>query len=453
MAPFRSSRSTRNNDPATMNRGRGGVIDHDPTEGLPVRNWYLSNINIKQDEPVAVEDDQQPSANTINPDYPWPELRLPSFYAELPPLSQQIVRVARSGRPVKPSVYDKKTGTYISHAEYATRNALKSKHLENVDSPAAEDDDEMDEVLDVKGEMEKQERAFALRKWAQVPPAVADKRAEPKYLADRRPGMRSLYGFQAAILNPALNANATGAATAGLDLGDGSGLGNATGVLAAGTDQASMAVPAVKRMPPKRKKKGGPGRKKANLGSGPSTANGSAVANSASGAGVKAEGGAGQTLDGSTVDAENDTHMEDGHDGEDDKGDEGSGSDEEGSEEGEIDEGHPQDVDMKLEDGTSVPDTTPPELNEAPSTATTTELTISAEIPVVESVTPTVDVAGLTENATVPTVNVEEHIERPEPELDPALEPVPSQPTEDNDTKVDFLGSLDNAVADMEREE
>lgn len=450
MAPFRSSRSTRNNDPATLNRGRGGVIDHDPTEGLPVRNWYLGQINIKQDEPAATDDDQQPSAHTTNPDYPWPELRLPSFYSELPPLSQQIVRVARSGRPVKPSIYDKKTGTYISHAEYATRNTLKSKHLENVESPAAEDDDDMDDDLDVKAEMEKQERAFALRKWAQIPPAVADRRPEPKYLADRRPGMRSLYGFQAAVLNPALNTNATGAAAAGLDLGDGSGLGNATGVLAAGADRPPMAVTAVKRMPPKRKKKGGPGRKKVNLGPGPQRTTGTVGAEGTPGEGVTASGDAGQSSD--TVKGESDTHMEDAHDGEDDKGDEGSGSEEEGSEEGEIDEHHPHDTEMKLEDVVAEPATEPTQLEVPPVP------TMLSETPVAEIEPPVPEAISPTEPTPIPVVITEEPTPKPESVSESVLpEPVPvpvlPELAEASEPKVDFLKSLNDAVADQERKE
>lgn len=422
MAPFRSSRSTRNNDPATLNRGRG-IIDHDPTEGLPVRNWYLGNINIKQDEPVANDDDQQANANAVNPDYPWSELPLPSFFAELPPLSQQIVRVGRSGRPVKPSVYDKKTGTYISHAEYAARNTLKSKHLENVDSPAADDDEEMEDDLDTKVEAER-ERAFIMRKWAQVPPAVADKRPEPKYLADRRPGMRSLYGFQATALNPALNIAAAGPTTTGFDLGDGSGLGNATGVLAAGADKPPMAATPVKRMPPKRKKKGGPGRKKANLGPGSQTAMAGTEGGSAEGA--KADGEFSPATDGSTVKAEGDMAMEDVHDEDDHQGDEGSGSEEEGSEEGEIDESHPADKEMKVEeDVVDVPIVTPTQLN-APTELSAVSTNEEAAVDVVE---PTTQEAPM------------------EPEQ--TLQPAPASGHEEG--AVDLLGSLDNAVADMEK--
>lgn len=449
MAPFRSSRQTRNNDPATLNRGRGGVIDHDPTEGLPVRNWYLGNVSIKQDEPAATEDDQQPTANMTNPDYPWPELRLPSFYSELPPLSQQIVRVARSGRPVKPGVYDKKTGTYISHAEYATRNTLKSKHLENVDSPAAEDDDEMDEDLDVKAEMEKQERAFALRKWAQIPPAVADKRPEPKYLADRRPGMRSLYGFQAAALNPALNANVTATTTTGLDLGDGSGLGNAVGVLEAGADKPPVVVTPMKRMPPKRKKKGGPGRKKAHLGPGLQSTNGNAGAEGASGEAHKARGDVGQDFD--TAKGEGDTHMEGAHDGEDDKGDEGSGSEEEGSEEGEIDESHPHDTEMKLDNVAEVPATESAQLEAPPAITAAAEVAVPAEAPVADIVPPVIEAIELAEPSPILVSNTE--APAPEPELEPTLESVEPQPAEASASKVDFLGALDDAVAAMEKKE
>lgn len=179
---------------------------------------------------------------------------------------------------VKPLVWDRRTESWISSSEVDARNALlKSKHLlNNPDSPASNDEDDNEDAYDTDGAPGKrrktnsglQERIFETKKWVQVPAAIAEKLAEPKYLADRRPGMESLYGgaykatngFGSLGINPG-----AGSGAAGFDLGDGSGLGNAAGVLGSGTAIPEPA-PVRKNMPPKRKKKklGGPGRKKAN---------------------------------------------------------------------------------------------------------------------------------------------------------------------------------------------
>jgi hypothetical protein len=89
---FRSSRSNRHLQHENAPRIRGGVggpIDHDPTEGLPVKKWQLSEVTIKQVE----KDDDGDDAKTgnINPDYPWPELPLPKDFHQLPPHSQVCV--------------------------------------------------------------------------------------------------------------------------------------------------------------------------------------------------------------------------------------------------------------------------------------------------------------------------------------------------------------------------
>jgi hypothetical protein len=179
---------------------------------------------------------------------------------------------------VKPLVWDRKTESWISSSEVDARNALlKSKHLlNNPDSPASNDEDDNEDAYDTDGAPGKrrkttsglQDRIFETKKWVQVPAAIAEKLAEPKYLADRRPGMESLYGgaykatngFGSLGINPG-----AGSGAAGFDLGDGSGLGNAPGVLGSGAAVPEPA-PVRKNMPPKRKKKklGGPGRKKAN---------------------------------------------------------------------------------------------------------------------------------------------------------------------------------------------
>lgn len=252
-------------------------------------------------------------------------------------------------RNAKPSTWDPKAESWIPASEMDARNArLKSKHQTNADSPNShededenENDDENDDIFDADGMPGKRrktnsgthERVFEAKKWVQIPAAIAEKLPEPKYLADRRPGMESLYGgaYKATngfgVLGPNIGA---GSGAVGYDLGDGSGLGNASGVLGNNAAPAPESTPVRKNMPPKRKKKklGGPGRKKAN----PHPSDPTALAT---------ESGDVTTTDTPTGENEEsanaDTNMGDAQNGE----PEGSGSDSEGegSEEGEVEEG------------------------------------------------------------------------------------------------------------------
>jgi len=178
--------------------------------------------------------------------------------------------------------WDRKTESWVYSNDADTRNSrLKSKHLSNnPDTPVSHDeeenDDDNDDLLDADGMPQKrrktnlglQERIFETKKWSQIAPAVAEKLPEPTYLSPRRPGMESLYGgaykatngFGLLGIHPG-----SGSGAIGYDLGDGSGLGNAAGVLGI-TSTPQESAPPRKNMPPKRKKKkiGGPGRKKTN---------------------------------------------------------------------------------------------------------------------------------------------------------------------------------------------
>ena len=86
---FRSSRSNRHLQHENVPRVRGGVggpIDHDPTEGLPVKKWQLTDVTVKQVE--KDEDGDEAKTGSVNPDYPWTELPLPKDFYQLPPHSQ-----------------------------------------------------------------------------------------------------------------------------------------------------------------------------------------------------------------------------------------------------------------------------------------------------------------------------------------------------------------------------
>lgn len=368
---------------ASRNRG---AVDLDPTEGLPVQKWEKVSVRVNQDPSadssaptnVSATSSAEWAAQFNTPQFPFSEPALPSFFTQLSPMNQEMIRRARAGNTnVKPSVWDNKAGCYISSAEADKRqNALKSVHLNNLDHTSTtnnitddtaqnDDDDDNDDgeddgtgddneddgpVRNTPGPKRRkhtapEDRAFEVKRWQQVPLAVAEKIEERRFLADRRPGMPSLYGgaYQAQIFGSMgltqNGYNGNGISGTSYDLGDGSGLGNAIG--ANGNDQGT-ATPVRRNMPPKRKKKkGGPGRRKANQ------------TTQADGAGSNvpvSTGVAGQDVSNiSQTDGANDRKEDENTNTQDGDGDnDGSGSDDsegEGSEEGEIDEGKGDDGD------------------------------------------------------------------------------------------------------------
>jgi hypothetical protein len=290
----------------------------------------------------------------------------PKFYSRLPPncfpFIQEILRRARMGNTrVRPAIYNPATGTYTA-APPIIPTPAKSKLLTTGPNPVAasaitpppadidmlDEDPEADITAQPKPTLD-EDRAFTVRKWTLVPAAEADKRPEPKYLADRRPGLKNIYGFGQAQNTTTGNGDSTTTGTAlgavvdaagkeisstGLELGSASGIGMGTSASAPVVETPRRRGPPP---PPKRKKKGGLGRrKKASVdrtpgeqqGQGAMGTDGTAVgAGTSSGmVGVKVE--------------DADAGAKYGED------EDGSGSDDgdEGSEEGEIDEGEIMDV-------------------------------------------------------------------------------------------------------------
>ncbi|EXJ58652.1 hypothetical protein A1O7_06080 [Cladophialophora yegresii CBS 114405] len=197
----------------------------------------------------------------------------------------------------KLSIWDPKTNSYIPGIELERREAArkmalnKPKHTSNTHpdetQPLEDDDDKQDDdpddLLDAEGLPEKRrktasgsaERVIEFKKWVQVPLAVAEKMPEPKYLADRRPGMESLYKGAYKATNGFgtlgdMSAGAASGGTTGYDLGDPTNAlagGSGSGTLNGGADGANIdgtATPVRKNIPPRRKKKGGPGRRPKN---------------------------------------------------------------------------------------------------------------------------------------------------------------------------------------------
>lgn len=380
-----------------MSRRQGQVIDLDPTDGLPVQKYAFQVIQINQDASADAAVANTKSTNSAEwaaqfntPQYPWPEAPLPSFQKELQPWNQEMIRRARAGiTNAKLSVWDRKTNSWLSASEAGKRaTPLKSLHLNNLESNGngkhanddadstksgdedsgessnesekSGDDEDEDEGAPFKTSMSSKRRKLAsrlnepddmrtieIRKWVQLPPNVAEKVPERSFLASRRPGMPPLYTpdyAQKLFGQYHSSANLSGAA--GYDLGEGGGLNNASGVLGAGTaNAAGVATPPRKNIPPRRKKKklGGPGRKKANPNPEPAaqastnTATSIQAGNGIDGMAATGDAGAAAGMEGqptaideSQINADNEA----GADGDDNE----SGSEAEGSEEGEIDE-------------------------------------------------------------------------------------------------------------------
>lgn len=280
---LRSSRTTRNAE-HNAPRNRAGALDYDPADGLPVRKYVFDTVTINQDastEPTDVAN----KTNTNESSTIWTELPLPSFFDSLPPHSQQLLRRARMCDPNPPlSVWDRKRNEWVRPEKAKARglgtDVLKSRHLMNVDLDQDQEDADDDDGDEGSGEEEfgatvpagkkrkamagPEERTIEIKKWVQVPLDKADKMPEPKYLADRRLGMGSLYtpAYLKSVTAFGAGSDGVGMSAGTFDLGDGGGLGNALGGAAAAP--SGEATPR-RNMPPKRKKKklGGPGRRKA----------------------------------------------------------------------------------------------------------------------------------------------------------------------------------------------
>lgn len=308
-----------------------------------------------------------------------------------------MIRRARAGNtnPVL-STWDRKTNSWTSGAEQErkTAAALKSNSLSNGnittettekpqngnDANSSKSDDESgaedssneyaksadedefdgDETAPFKTSSKRRKvtsrhqgpddtRTFEVMRWVPLAPSQADKVPERNYLAQRRPGMPALYAPDYAhAMFGQYHSSATVTGTSGYDIGEGGGLNNASGVLAAGTtNDAGTATPR-KNIPPRRKKKklGGPGRKKANPNVNGVAGDGTQQQNVEGGVGGGQQGGQ-QGGDGAMEGVLGEDgqpivsngNVGDGTADQDDGDNDESGSEAEGSEEGEIDEG------------------------------------------------------------------------------------------------------------------
>ena len=256
---------------------------------------------------------------------------------------KEILRRARMANPnVTPSTWNPSKQEW-QRAPLAG-SVLKSRHLQNTDAEMTHDDEDEEAETQKQKPVLEEDRTLILKRWVQVPISEADSRPQPKFLADRRPGLPSLYGAGGQVITT--NGSALPASVIAASFGDSGvdavGGASSTGLeLGTGAMGSSAGVETPRRRPPppprgKRKKKMGPGaiRKMQRL-EREARERAEAEAVGAEGANVPK---AGEDVE-IKIDGD---HHDDEHD---DENDDESGSDE-GSEEGEI-EGTPA-ADSKL---------------------------------------------------------------------------------------------------------
>ncbi|KAF2160232.1 hypothetical protein M409DRAFT_70583 [Zasmidium cellare ATCC 36951] len=146
--------------PGRSNRSGRSQADNDVFEGLPVKQWNQSFSRVSLAPPVS--ESQNPE------DQKWADPPMPRDYQLLNPWTQQLLRLARSG----------KVGT-------------KRKQ----DPDAVDDDKPEDEVAEEASKNHVDERGYIAKKWRQVPEHLLEPEHKHfEFLAKRRRGLPSLYG-------------------------------------------------------------------------------------------------------------------------------------------------------------------------------------------------------------------------------------------------------------------
>ncbi|KAL4862912.1 hypothetical protein BDV12DRAFT_178138 [Aspergillus spectabilis] len=160
---FRSSRSGRQFGDG-VNRTRTGQVDHDVTEGLPVRRWTRQSQTVSQEPKTEGVESEVPghSGKQSIPEHP-----MPRDSHLLTPVSRALLRAARAGC------------IYIRPA---------SKEFEDDEKEATD--------LEEQQTQQNTERNFSMRKWTTVPRHL--EAPEVEFLAQRRPGLPSIYAAPAA---------------------------------------------------------------------------------------------------------------------------------------------------------------------------------------------------------------------------------------------------------------
>ncbi|KAL2860233.1 hypothetical protein BJX68DRAFT_80657 [Aspergillus pseudodeflectus] len=165
---FRSSRSGRQLGDG-VNRTRTGQIDHDVFEGLPVRRWTRQIQTVSQ-EPKSDGTESEPPG--LGGKQSIPENPMPRDSHLLAPMSRALLRAARSG-----CIYIRQASKDFEDEEKETTDPEEQQVIQNT------------------------ERNFSMRKWATVPKHMEP--PEVEFLAKRRPGLPSLYGATAGVVEGA----------------------------------------------------------------------------------------------------------------------------------------------------------------------------------------------------------------------------------------------------------
>jgi hypothetical protein len=156
--------------PGRSNRSGRTQADNDVFEGLPVKQWGLQHARISLAPPV--------SESEIAANDKWGDPPMPRDYQLLQPWTQQLLRLARSGK-----VGTKRKSTTVDH-----------QHGEDADDDAADEGEKGgDEVAGAKVRVE--DRGYVAKKWKIVPEAMLEPEHKHfEFLAKRRKGLPSLYG-------------------------------------------------------------------------------------------------------------------------------------------------------------------------------------------------------------------------------------------------------------------
>lgn len=145
--------------PGRSNRSGRAQADNDVFEGLPVKQWGQQIAHVSLAPPK--------SENANGEDDKWGEPPMPRDYQLLQPWTQQLLRLARSG----------KVGT-------------KRKP-----DPDSMDDDKAEDEIAEEAKTNLEDRGYVAKKWKPVPEALLEPEHKHfEFLAKRRKGLPSLYG-------------------------------------------------------------------------------------------------------------------------------------------------------------------------------------------------------------------------------------------------------------------
>ncbi|KAH0394932.1 hypothetical protein KCU89_g10853, partial [Aureobasidium melanogenum] len=359
------------------NRSGRSQADHDVFEGLPVRQWSQSETIVGLPPPTEA---------TQGGDNAWPELPMPRDSNQLAPWTQQLLREARRPR-------------------------LAKRPQEPTEDDKQEEDEEGETV----------QTGWQSKKWSQVPSHL--EKPEREFLAKRRKGLPSLHtqiALQAAnaaassvptrkakVMKSDADGNTTvyevlvpegqtveGEVTEDTIMADaapvqaapgtvieGVGIANAEGVIVA-TDLLQQQQQPMRRkpIPPRRIRKGGPGRGKKKVMFNPNDGhNAAATSTPGGGASVATPSTLNANADDSAMDIDSTPKPDANDEGDEEDGEEGEEGDEDDDdrEDGEVSEGEePQEEDSLAKSEIAAPAPTEPQAEEQlPATTNQTEET------------------------------------------------------------------------------